>query len=196
MGLFDFAAALNPVGLIGSALSLGGGVLDYMGQKDANQTNRSIAREQMAFQERMSNTAHQRQVTDLRAAGLNPVLAAGGGGASSPAGAGAVVQSTLEGLGSSAKELPRLAAELESIKAETSRTREGADLLKEQQKAARANSRIAEFDAWRAERRNEFERKLELERPGTLGKVDAILSRIGLGATNTGFKLETNKGGR
>lgn len=53
-----------------------------------NQFNADQAQKQMNFQESMSNTAHQREVKDLIAAGLNPVLSANGG-ASSPSGASA-----------------------------------------------------------------------------------------------------------
>lgn len=55
------------------------------GQESANAASLSSAREQMAFQERMSGSAHQREVEDLRKAGLNPALSANAG-ASTPVG--------------------------------------------------------------------------------------------------------------
>lgn len=52
-----------------------------------NQWSALQAQKQMDFQKEMSDTAHQREVADLQAAGLNPVLSAHGNGASTPNGA-------------------------------------------------------------------------------------------------------------
>lgn len=59
----------------------------YLGSRQSARMSQGSAREQMAFQERMSNSAMQRQVTDAKAAGINPMLVGKLGGASTPQGA-------------------------------------------------------------------------------------------------------------
>jgi hypothetical protein len=78
-------------------MSLGsiiGGILGYKGQKDANKRNIALSREQMAFQERMSNTAYQRSMQDMKLAGLNPILSAKQP-ASTPGGSSTRVESAI-----------------------------------------------------------------------------------------------------
>lgn len=71
-----------------------GGALSYYGARQANKATAKSVGNQIEFQRYMSNTAHQRQVADLKAAGLNPILSANRG-ASTPSGAHYVAQNEL-----------------------------------------------------------------------------------------------------
>jgi len=81
-----------------AAATLAVGGLGFLGQQETNTANQANAQAQMDFQERLSNTAYQRQVKDMESAGLNPMLAyIKGGGASTPSGAMATYQSPVSG---------------------------------------------------------------------------------------------------
>ncbi len=87
------------------------------------------AKRNRAFQERMSSTAYQRSMTDMRLAGLNPILAYAKGGASTPGGATAQVTNPMGGVVSSAVQTNRVMAEIENIEANTALTRAKRDVI-------------------------------------------------------------------
>jgi hypothetical protein len=74
------------------------GIYNHIEQNAAMQYNSAEALANRNFQERMSNTAYQRAVEDMRKAGLNPILAYAQGGASTPGGSGATITGATMGM--------------------------------------------------------------------------------------------------
>ncbi len=114
--------------VVGGAAALGAGLLSGLGQERANKRNIALAREQMAFQERMSGTSYQRAVEDMKLAGINPMLAYAQGGASSPGGQTARTEDVLGPAVSTAMSMMRMKKELRLLDAQEYKTRQEGNL--------------------------------------------------------------------
>ncbi|WNK12613.1 MAG: DNA pilot protein [Microvirus sp.] len=103
---------------------IAGGLLDTFGQVQARRDSKAMAYQQMNFQADMSNTSYQRAVADMKAAGLNPMLAYSQGGASTPSGASAAPAPVEYGKAlSSAMQFRMIDSGIEKTVAETDRNK-------------------------------------------------------------------------
>jgi len=125
--------------LIGGVGNIIGGLFGASSAKAQNKAAASQAQNEMNFQERMSSTAHQREVADLKAAGLNPILSAHGG-ASTPGGAMAPVVNPSEPLRDSLKHSAQMVSE-------AMLNRESAKTMQSQQTLNLANAAKSKAEA-------------------------------------------------
>ena len=137
----------------GWAAGLGSGVVSAFGQWSANRANLKESARNRAFQERMSNTAIQRRMEDMRKAGVNPILAARFD-ASTPAGAMANLENVgaagVQGMasgGATALAIARQEKELANMDAATRKLTAETANIDSQRLYTIARTQLAELDA-------------------------------------------------
>ena len=177
-----------------------GSVLGAFGQGGANAANASMAREawnnnlyammeNQRFQERMSSTAYQRAMNDMRYAGLNPILAYSQGGATTPGGMGAsmqaaTMQNELGGLGDGISSAAQAAKDWEAkdlVKEQAKNTQSQTELNKATEGLAKQNEATSAAQQKKAEEEAE---NVRLSRPLIGAQTSAAAASAAQAAAN------------
>lgn len=129
----------------------GGAISNAKSVQETNDKQIQLAREQTAFQERMSNSAYQRAVVDMRAAGLNPALAYQNGGASVPTGQMASLTAPRKGdigagLMNTGKALATQGADIQQVSSQTDLNKANAQMAEVTTQKLSSNAKEAEHN--------------------------------------------------
>lgn len=189
MGLFS--SIVGP--LVGAVVSGGFSAFGTSSANDANQAiaaqttafNAAEAKKNRQFQERMSSTAYQRSMKDMRKAGLNPILAYQQGGSSSPGGATAsgvqyTEQNELEGAANSAR---MVASQIATIRLQEDQ----AKLAREQGQTTRAAGYL--------NKQLELKAKYETSSAFEAQRLSKVMTDIRLGLFNNPYFKKIFQGG-
>lgn len=138
-------SVINPIeSIIGAGI---GAASSLIGGNQQNAASAEQAAKQMDFQERMRATQYQTAVADLKAAGLNPMLAYQQGGAGTPSGAMATQGNPLGESGNSAREAAMAVAQYRQLQTQnaltqqqTEKTQADTNLSNDQAAYTRANT--------------------------------------------------------
>jgi len=152
-------------------------------QREAQAFNAAEAEKNRNFQENMSSTAYQRGMTDMKAAGLNPILAYQKGGASSPSGATASTSFSpatdiITPAVSTAMQKMRANADVENVMADTENKRISSNLIRAQTaKTVNEATTEAENPALRRRQTDETDTRHKLGQQTLRGKGMADFER-------------------
>jgi len=214
-------ANLPGVGNIMGDMFTGGAISNANSVRETNAANQEFAREQMRFQERMSGSAYQRAMEDMKKAGLNPMLAFSQGGASTPSGAASTSQAPQTGaiganLLETGKQAMGMPAQYRKQVAEADLTTKNVDVADTQMKLNQINAEKATASAKetaentkllkkeqqrvdeqiRAQRRENEIKDSRKDTDKMLAPADAWMDRIeqGVGIPASALRYRNNRG--
>lgn len=181
--------ALTSAGLIALSAALNSASASASNRQSYKYTSR-LQNAQNAFMERMSNTAHQREVADLRSAGLNPLLSVNSGASSPSAGSSSMQSASFGDYGNTAFQALRLKSEIDNLKATANNQQQQAETEASKRANLQADTDFKNAENIRQNKKLPYEtRKMASETQKNI--ADALLADTN--RKYVGYNAESNR---